>query len=216
MLKRNELYVLIMASLMVLSLMVNNLNTFVKRHEIKYVDSIVIEKTKNIPVTIKPPVVLPVSKFSLKKATKRSFKTKKDLAYNWCQKYAKKKVSKDMLTYIVDHAMEYPRWKLLLSIMATESNFDPDARSHCNALGLMQVNYPVWKDYFKLKSEAHIFDIEENIKHGREIFNMYYEKTKDIKLALNRYAGESKNGAYQQRVMKKYDELNNYLNKKLN
>ena len=51
-------------------------------------------------------------------------------------------------------------------IIMTESEFNPQAISHKDARGLMQIHKPTWKmeDYF---------DSEENIKKGAEILAMY-------------------------------------------
>ncbi|PLK58405.1 hypothetical protein CEX73_02470 [Candidatus Palibaumannia cicadellinicola] len=62
---------------------------------------------------------------------------------------------------------------LILAIIQTESNFNPHAVSHTNALGLMQVvQHSAGRDVFKKKkklgepSRSYLFDPEKNIDIG--------------------------------------------------
>ncbi|MDD3840618.1 MAG: lytic transglycosylase domain-containing protein [Clostridia bacterium] len=60
---------------------------------------------------------------------------------------------------------------LVASIISVESNFDPNARSHKDALGLMQITSPtaIWiahKIDYKQFSEKMLFDPEINIMFG--------------------------------------------------
>lgn len=76
---------------------------------------------------------------------------------------------------------------LMVAIIQRESNFDVWARSKV-AVGLMQVNYSVWKDEFNLSREEELYDIERNIDVGIQIFKHYLDISDgDVGLALHRF-----------------------------
>ena len=64
---------------------------------------------------------------------------------------------------------------LVLAIAHRESNFQPYAASFC-AMGILQINYNVWKDTLNLTLE-NIYDIENNIDAGCMILRMYLNET---------------------------------------
>lgn len=136
-----------------------------------------------------------------------------DKIYNWCSHHAKPNVPKKTIVKIIKTTMKYPKWKLLLAIIATESNFDPKSVSK-RAYGLMQIKYPIWKKHFDLKSSQSMFVIENNVKYGHAIFDIYLQETNSVPLALNKYAGQGKRGKYKHKVMSKMVSLNNFLNDK--
>lgn len=61
----------------------------------------------------------------------------------------------------------------VLSVIQVESNFEPNARSGI-ADGLMQINVPAWKEYFKI-DEKKIYDIDYNITLGCKILKHYLD-----------------------------------------
>jgi soluble lytic murein transglycosylase-like protein len=76
---------------------------------------------------------------------------------------------------------------LLMSIIQTESNFNPFAKSSADCLGLMQINHKVWQKKLKIDM-TRIYDIEYNIDLGIKVLTHYYElEGKDINKALFRY-----------------------------
>lgn len=93
---------------------------------------------------------------------------------------------------------------VILSIIETESNFNPNAVSWAGAHGLMQVKFDVWKNNFGLQSPKELYDIRKNVEIGVKIYKHYKEKSKgDIEKALYRYnAGYMKiKSTYPNKVM---------------
>ena len=74
-------------------------------------------------------------------------------------------------------------WTLLLSIIKTESNFDPKAVSPRGARGLMQLMPGVCRDY----GVQDPFDIKENLRAGAGYFRKLFDRFKDIVLAMAAY-----------------------------
>jgi len=64
---------------------------------------------------------------------------------------------------------------LILGIIQVESNFNPYAKSEKEAYGLMQINYPVWKNELQIE-KSKIYDIAYNIELGIHIFKQYYDQ----------------------------------------
>ena len=80
---------------------------------------------------------------------------------------------------------------ILISVCWQESHFNPKVYSKSGCIGLMQVNYSVWKKELNLKSKKELWDIETNIKAGAYILSTYYRKERNWKDALVRYYGIS-------------------------
>ena len=72
---------------------------------------------------------------------------------------------------------------LVLSIMAIESDFNPNAVSSVGALGLMQV-MPHWKKVLNLQE---LTDPEVSIHAGIQILGFYQQMYRDLELALTAY-----------------------------
>lgn len=76
---------------------------------------------------------------------------------------------------------------LIMALIFVESRFDRRAVSGRGACGLMQVNYPVWKDALNLDKRK-LFEIDYNIEIGLNILKGYLLETKgDIIRALILY-----------------------------
>jgi len=78
---------------------------------------------------------------------------------------------------------------IIYSIIERESGFNRYDRSGAECIGLMQINYHVWKKELKIPNIEYLFEIENNIKCGCYIFNKYYKITGTLDLALQRYFG---------------------------
>jgi len=77
--------------------------------------------------------------------------------------------------------------KLLMSIIETESAFNPYAVSSAGAYGLMQVNYSIWKDELAIDHQK-IFDISYNMELGIKILKNYLKiANNDLHKALYYY-----------------------------
>jgi soluble lytic murein transglycosylase len=115
-------------------------------------------------------------------------------------------------------------WELILAIIITESQFDPWAKSHKGARGLMQVmpNTAEWlSPQLGLEYEgfSSLYDPEYNIKLGTCYLYMMHQKYGDIEKAiaaynrgpkgLERYTrrGRGLPSRYLDRVMTYYKEL---------
>ena len=76
---------------------------------------------------------------------------------------------------------------LVMAIILVESNFNRRAVSRAGACGLMQVNYPVWKDELNIDRRK-LFQVDYNIELGLTILKGYLHETKgDIVRALILY-----------------------------
>ncbi len=76
---------------------------------------------------------------------------------------------------------------LIMALIFVESRFDRRAVSGKGACGLMQVNYPVWKDALDLDRRK-LFEIDYNIEIGLTILKGYLLETRgDIIRALILY-----------------------------
>lgn len=101
---------------------------------------------------------------------------------------------------------------LVLSVIATESSFNPKARSHAGALGLMQA-IPKWHQdkIHRLGIERHeLFNVQENIALGTAILREYLNASKgNTRRALQKYNGSSgdKKQRYSNKVMSHYSWL---------
>jgi len=96
--------------------------------------------------------------------------------------------------------------ELILALIKVESDFNQYAISPAGAYGLMQINYNVWKDYYKIDPNK-LFDIEYNIDLGLKILKHYYDQAGgDLDLALFRYNNGYlyKNKSYVKKVVLTY------------
>lgn len=117
-------------------------------------------------------------------------------------------------------------WELILAIIMTESQFDPWARSHKGARGLMQVMPDTAKwlsPQLGLEYEgfSSLYDPEYNIKLGTRYLYMMHQKYGDIEKAIAAYnrgpkglarysrRGTGLSSTYLDRVMTYYKELKN-------
>lgn len=76
---------------------------------------------------------------------------------------------------------------LVMSIIQIESAFKPYVVSNAGAMGLMQINYSVWKNELDIRIEQ-IFDIEYNIDLGLQILKRYQKASNgDILQMLHLY-----------------------------
>lgn len=77
--------------------------------------------------------------------------------------------------------------ELVLGIVQVESNFNPSAVSYVGAVGLMQVNLPVWRNELSIDDDR-VFDVEYNIDLGLQILKRYYDEVNgNLKMALHLY-----------------------------
>ena len=105
---------------------------------------------------------------------------------------------------------------LVLSIIAEESRFDPNAVSPVGAVGLMQV-MPQWEKVLGISGS--LKEPEVSIKYGLEILGFYMEMYKDIEMALTAYNrgpgpvdqalmhGKDPKNRYAPQVLKVYERL---------
>lgn len=105
---------------------------------------------------------------------------------------------------------------LVLAIIAVESNFNPNARSHMGATGLMQV-MPQWKQVLGIREE--LTNPDTSIRYGLQILGFYRNMYKELEMALTAYnrgpgpvdmalmRGKSPMNKYAPRVLKTYKEL---------
>ncbi len=96
----------------------------------------------------------------------------------WTDRYAKE--------YSLDHA-------LVRAVIKTESNFDPNARSHKDAIGLMQITEDTLKWAMLREGKNADFKAEDlytpkvNIKYGCLILSLLTEEFQDRDTALAAY-----------------------------
>ena len=106
---------------------------------------------------------------------------------------------------------------LFLAVISVESNFDPQARSHAGAIGLVQF-IPRWhpeKVGRVTKSGAKITDIRPNIQIGVQILDEYRKIHKgNLQRALLSYNGSLKdpNGRYAKKVLAEKVKLEQVFN----
>jgi soluble lytic murein transglycosylase len=82
---------------------------------------------------------------------------------------------------------------LVYSVMKAESNFDPNAKSHAGAMGLMQLTPDTFSwVQTKLKSEikyaeSDLYNPEINVRYGCKLLSMLLEKYSQTGTALGAY-----------------------------
>ena len=92
---------------------------------------------------------------------------------------------------------------LVMAIIFVESGFNRHAVSRAGACGLMQVNYPVWKDELNI-DRRRLTQVDYNIELGLTILRGYLRETKgDIIKALILYNNGYKyaNSAYHEKII---------------
>jgi len=96
--------------------------------------------------------------------------------------------------------------KLIRAIIKAESRGNPKAISSKGCIGLMGINYRVWKDELKtigITKKAQLFHPEINVKAGKYILAKHYKIAKgDIIKTLDGYSGKAK--WYSERVLYYY------------
>lgn len=126
-------------------------------------------------------------------------------------------LARTIASSIHHHAQQYGRDPdLVLSIMAVESNFDPNVVSYAGATGLMQV-MPHWKQVLGIRED--LKDPDTSVKTGLQILAFYEQMYKDLELALTAYnrgpgpvdmalvKGRDPKNAYAPRVLSVYEKL---------
>jgi hypothetical protein len=96
--------------------------------------------------------------------------------------------------------------EMVMAVCFRESSFNPMAESSARCLGLMQVNFDVWKDELGLGTYYRTFHISVNIDAGCRILKIYRDKHDgNWQQALDDYSGGKSN--YYNGVMKLANEL---------
>lgn len=133
----------------------------------------------------------------------------------------KPEIDRELARRVAKHVHHYAKSygqdpDLVLAIIATESDFDPDAVSSVGALGLMQV-MPQWKQVLGIREN--LTDPETSIRYGLQILGFYRNMYKDLEMALTAYnrgpgpvdmalmRGKSPLNAYAPRVLQTYKAL---------
>lgn len=105
---------------------------------------------------------------------------------------------------------------LVLSIIAEESRFNPNAVSPVGAVGLMQV-MPHWEKVLGIQGS--LKDPEVSIKYGLQVLGFYLEMYKDVETALTAYNrgpgpvdaalvhGKDPRNGYAPQVLRVYERL---------
>lgn len=100
----------------------------------------------------------------------------------------------DYQRWAARYAKEYQlEQALVLAVIKTESNFDPDARSHKDAIGLMQITEETLKWAMMREGENAAFSAEDlytpsvNIKYGCLILSLLVKEFQDQNTALAAY-----------------------------
>ena len=95
---------------------------------------------------------------------------------------------------VTQYAQEYGLApELVFAVIKTESNFDPDARSHQDAYGLMQItestlNWAMFREGENADYSADdLYDPSINIKYGCLILSLLMEEFQDTDTALAAY-----------------------------
>lgn len=77
---------------------------------------------------------------------------------------------------------------LLLAVAATESDWDPDARSHANAHGIMQIQWPGTARHLGVRRVAELYNPCLNIELGARYLRELIDANRgDVELALASY-----------------------------
>lgn len=82
---------------------------------------------------------------------------------------------------------EYITEQEIIALIKKESEFNPLARSHKNAIGIMQVLLNTARQYKKDITENELFELEKNIEIGIKHLDYLAGQYKDKKEILQRY-----------------------------
>ena len=97
----------------------------------------------------------------------------------------------DYEDYVIKYAKLYDvPPEMVYAIIKTESNFDPEATSHRDAYGLMQITKETfWWAQAKMGIEEDIdfYDPETNIRYGTYIYSLFYQEFVNERTALAAY-----------------------------
>lgn len=97
--------------------------------------------------------------------------------------------------------------ELVVALIEIESGGDPRAVSPKEAVGLMQVHYPVWGKALGVSYDE-LFEVDTNIRAGVQILNHYLERYDDLTVALAAYNGNPRSRRYARKVLRAYSRLN--------
>lgn len=109
---------------------------------------------------------------------------------------------------------------ILISVVAVESSFDPEAVSPKKAIGLSQINSRVWLKELKevkiVTCKKELTHPKKSIRAGAYVLRYYLDEAKSkgvkypLRYALNKYNGcPPIKGTYYKLVLEKLDELEN-------
>lgn len=114
-----------------------------------------------------------------------------DSALYWSGKYD---INVELARKIMELAEEYGFNKeLVFSVIQTESSFNPTARSHVGAVGLMQVMPATAKIYMPDITLSELYDVDTNLRIGLSYLRDMHTEFGDTRAALVAYnAGPSR------------------------
>ncbi|MFQ6672198.1 MAG: lytic transglycosylase domain-containing protein [Candidatus Tectimicrobiota bacterium] len=95
---------------------------------------------------------------------------------------------------------------LVVALIKVESGGDPRAVSPKQAVGLMQIHYPVWGKILGVSYEK-LFDIDTNIRAGIHILNHYLQRHETLIAALAAYGGNPRSRRYPTKVLATFHQL---------
>jgi soluble lytic murein transglycosylase-like protein len=135
------------------------------------------------------------------------FQGMKDAVLEWMKRSSE--MPDEILSRIYDEASGNPNSDLLLAICKVESNFNPNIKSHKEALGLMGIRPAVWlselKDRKILQSRRDLYLIRTNLASGAYVLQKYLMKRGKLEEALNDYVGGDPD--YVKRVVQALGEI---------
>jgi len=106
-------------------------------------------------------------------------------------------------------------FKLILAIIRQESGFDPNAKSHAGAEGLMQLMPPTFKEWAEIVKfkKPDVRNPIQNVIAGCLEINRQLQSFKDIRLALAAYNWGSGNlrSLMRRRQLTKFEDLQPFL-----
>lgn len=162
----------------------------------------------------------------------KEFKELMDAIKNLSRRILDKKEQEDLAKVIYTESQKYKyNWKMILSVIMTESNFRARLRSSDPSYGLMQIKYRTAKEAgkkigVKLKNKYELYNIEKNVsigsfylfeqimkfgdvKKGIVAYNLGPTKTKKIN---DRKGGKEITTAYLKKVLNNYNYLKESFN----
>lgn len=104
------------------------------------------------------------------------------------------RMRKEIIDYATNSAQKYYlSSQLVLAMIEPESEFNTFAVSKADCIGLMQVNWKMWKPELIKSGIANkvedLYDPQINIEAGCFILRKYIDQTKDLKQAIYKYLG---------------------------